>query len=202
MAKNALFRRALFGFAKEDVNHYIAKQDQRVQELVSALGALEEKFETHRRFYETLMRVYQENLKVLREVQIRAAHNEETVHRLSSLFASLSAAYRELYELSAAQKEALSTAKLYESKATKYDELSRQMKELVLPESMRTVDHTPLLPLPQLADLPQASAVDALSAEADEALKEMLADAKAFSSACARLQNPAPPQAANGQNAG
>ncbi len=196
MAKNSLFRHSLFGYSKEDVNDYILKQDARVRELSAALETLETRFESYRRFYETLMRVYDENLAVLREVQIRAAQNEERVRALSEVFGALTAAYDSLYRLAQEQKAALSTAKLYETKATKYDALATQMKELVLPESMRSAD-VPLAPLPTVADLPQEEALSEMAHRADAALREMLADAKAFYMASARLQNPTPPQETN-----
>lgn len=200
MSKKSLFRRSLFGYAKEDVNDYILKQDARVRDLSAALEALETRFESYRRFYETLMRVYDENLAVLREVQIRAAQNEERVRALSEVFGALMSAYDSLYQLAVEQKAALSTAKLYETKATKYDALATQMKELVLPESMRTVE-SPLAPLPSVSDLPQEDALSEMAIRADAALREMLADAKAFFMASARLQNPNPPQDAD-QNIG
>lgn len=200
MAKNSLFRKVLFGFAKEDVNRYIAAQDRRVRELSASLEALEEKFEAHRRFYEALMRVYEENLTVLREVQIRAAKNEETVRRLSGIFGSLADSYQSLYQIALEQQAAIVTAKLYEEKATKYDALALQMKELVLPESMRTATEA-LRPLPAVGELPEQQDVFTLTEQADGALREMLADAKAFFTASARLQNPAPPEAQT-QNAG
>lgn len=200
MSKNTLFRRSLFGYSKEDVNRYILAQDTRIRELSDALSALEERFESYRRFYETLMRVYEENLAVLREVQIRAAQNEERVRGLSEVFGALTAAYESLYQLAAEQQDALSTAKLYETKATKYDALATQMKELVLPESMRTVQ-APLAPLPEVGALPADDMLSEMAQRADAALREMLADAKAFYMASARLQNPAPPQQAT-ENAG
>lgn len=193
MAKNSLFRKSLFGYSKEDVNQYILTQNTRVQELTAALAALEEKFDAHRRFYETLMRVYDENLSILREVQIRAAQNEERVRALTEVFGALSVAYQSLYSVAQEQNAALATAKLYESKATKYESLAAQMKELILPEEMRTAG-APLLPLPSVSALPETVVLNDLTARADESLREMLADARAFYTASTRLQNPNPPQ--------
>lgn len=193
MAKNSLFRRSLFGYSKEDVNAYILSQNARVQQLTEALHALEGKFDAYQSFYATLMRVYDENLAVLREVQIRASQNEERVRAVSEVFGALAAAYRDLYSVAQSQQEALVTAKLYETKAEKYDALASQMKELVLPESMR--QHTaPLAPLPEVGTLPTEDLLASLSERADGALREMLADARSFYLASARLQNPAPPQ--------
>lgn len=200
MAKNSLFRRSLFGYSKEDVNAYILEQNERVQQLTQALSALEERFESYRRFYETLLRVHDENLAVLREVQIRATQNEERVRILSEVFGVLSASYASLYELASEQQNALSTAKQYENKATKYDALALQMKELVLPESMRSAQ-APLAPLPEVAALPAEDALSSLTERADSALREMLADARAFYMASARLQTPASVQE-NVQNVG
>ncbi len=193
MAKNTLFRRSLFGYAKEDVNDYILQQNNRVRELSEALASLEEKFNTYQAFYANLMRVYDENLVVLREVQIRAAQSEDRVRALSEVFGLLSGAYQTLYRVASEQQAALVTAKLYESKATKYDALAMQMKELVLPDSMRE-QGAPLAPLPEVGALPSDALIRDLGRRADEALREMLADAQAFFLASARLQNPTPPE--------
>ena len=194
MAKNSLFHRALFGYAKEDVHAYILAQDRKVRELSDALNALEEKFCAYQNFYASLMRVYDENLAVLREVQIRAAASEERVRTLGEVFGALSEAYRRLYQTAAEQQSALATAKLYENKATKYDELAVRMKELVLPESMQTAA-APLEPLPEVGVLPEETVIDEYCVRADAALRELLSDSRALVSASARLQIPAPPLA-------
>ena len=200
MAKKSLFHRALFGYAKEDVNAYILTQDQRIRELSESLNALEEKFNAYQSFYLSLMRIYDENLAVLREVQIRALASEERVRSLSEVFGALSEAYRSLYQTATEQQNALVTAKLYESKATKYDDLAARMQELVLPESMLTAGKT-LAPLPEVGVLPAESALDEYCARADAALRELLTDSRLFVTATARLQNPAPPES-NERNIG
>lgn len=196
MAKNALFRRELFGFSKADVNQYIAAQNERLRELSASLDALEKKFDAHRVFYETLLRVHDDNLAVLREVQTRAGRNENTVRALTDVFNSLSVSYRNLYELAYQQQQALTVAKLYEDKAGKYDELSRRMKEMVLPASMQEMI-PPLAPLPEVETLPSPKELDDLTVRASEALNEMLSDARAFFGAGLRLQTPGRPDETN-----
>ena len=192
MAKTALFRKALFGFSKEDVNAYISRQDHRVRELSAEVEGLRSRFEAWRVFYDNLMTAYGENLKVLQEVQLRAAHNAQSVRELSGVFAALSEEYRALFSIASEMNSALATAKLYEQKACRYDDLARQMQLLVLPENAPEL--SPLVPLPQVRPLPAEETLGELSQKAEASLKEMLADADAFYSACVRLRNPAPPE--------
>ncbi len=192
MAKTALFRRELFGFSKADVNQFIATQNTRVQKLSGEVLQMREEVERQRAFYQDLLETYEANRRVLDEVRLKAAKNESTVHALAALFRSLADAYNELYVLAGEQQAALELAKVYETKAFKYEALARQMKAMVLGESMQQEGE--LAPLPQTSALPDADALEALNVQADGALREMLSDARCFSQAMERIRQPQQPK--------
>ena len=193
MAKTAFFRSAMFGYSKSEVNEFIARQNERNVALKNEVSELESRFEQYRRYYESLLRLHQDNLAVLKEVRVRAARSEENISALQNVFQSVSKAHRELYEFANKQQNAVMSARVYEDKARKYEELAHSMREMILPgEHSGADDRLPVLDLPQ--SLPDSAHIEGLLQSAKEAFGALSADAQAFFTAADRLQIPGKPE--------
>lgn len=189
MAKDTLFRAGLFGYNKADVHAFLSRQNDRIEELKNRLAEMESSFDRYRGFYEGLLSIHAENLRLLQEVRLRADESAAKAQTLFSVFNSLADAYRDLLTLATAQSEQLKLAQIYEQKALHYDELALRMKEMVLPASMQTPAdrHVPLTDLPAV---PVRAALDAFIAEATAANTALCEDCGALKLAAARLRTP------------
>ncbi len=192
MAKTALFRSAMFGYHKSEVNEFIAKQNERNLALKKEVAELEARFEQYRRYYESLLQLHQENLAVLREMRVRASKNAQTVRDLQGVFESICASYQKLDEFAKQQQQAVLSAKVYEEKALKYESLANTMREMVLQkDAPEQTSGLPELELPQA--IPEGE-FDDLMCAAEDALGALNADASAFFAASDRFQIPGKPE--------
>jgi len=150
----AVFRTSMFGFNKEDVAKFIAKQSKQFE---SKIADMEEEQKAAQRQFEADKENLSKDRVALEDLRERLSTNEETVERILQLRDTITAekvSFLESFEtgIEALQKQEaeimslrrkLTVAEAYREKAEKFDQLSSVLSTILMGKETEQISSVP-----------------------------------------------------------